>query len=96
MAWQTKLAMFPCIPVPVLLIFAELILITLNLAKQKLQQTTIYFFPVIFRRKQGLMFQVNPLQAEDSHEISSLIFFENSEKVFLNVVCCCREWRLKG
>ena len=31
--------------------------------------------------------------AEDSHEISSLIF---SEKVFINVVCYSRDWSFKG
>ena len=42
------------------------------------------------------MFNVNPL-AEDSHEISSLIFSEkkNNEKIFENVVCCSRDWRLR-
>ena len=32
----------------------------------------------------------------DSHEISSLIFSENNEKVFINVVCCSCDWRFKG
>ena len=34
-------------------------------------------------------------QAEDSHEISSLIFSENNEEVFMNAVCCSRDWRLR-
>ena len=34
-------------------------------------------------------------QAEDSHEISSLIFSGNNKKVFMNVVCCSRDWRCK-
>ena len=38
---------------------------------------------------------MNPL-AEDSHDISSLIFSENNEKVFMNVVFCSRYWRFKG
>ena len=46
------------------------------------------------------MFHVNPLPslclAEDSHEISSLIFSENNEKVFMTAVCCSRDWRFKG
>ena len=41
------------------------------------------------------MFHANPL-AEDLHEISSLIFSENNEKVFINVVCCSLDWRFKG
>ena len=31
-------------------------------------------------------------QAEDSHEMSSLILSENNENVFMNVVCCSRDW----
>ena len=42
------------------------------------------------------MFQVNPLLAEDSLETSSLIFSEKQWKIFLNVVCCSRDWRFKG
>ena len=34
-----------------------------------------YFF-IVFQRKYDLMFQVNPLLAEDSHEKSSLTFFK--------------------
>ena len=41
------------------------------------------------------MFHVNSL-ADDSHEISSLIFSEkNNEKVFMNGVCCSRDWCFK-
>ena len=51
------------------------------------------------------MFHVNPV-LEDSHEISSrqrihmkhqdLFFLENNKKkVFINVVCCSRDWRFK-
>ena len=36
---------------------------------------------------------MNPLLAEDSLETSSLIFSENSEKIFMHVVCCSRDWR---
>ena len=31
--------------------------------------------------------------AEDSCEISSILFSEKNEKVFMNVVCCRRDWR---
>ena len=34
--------------------------------------------------------------AEDAQEISSLIFSENYEKVFLTVVCWSRDWRFVG
>ena len=34
--------------------------------------------------------------AEDSHETPSLIYFVNNEKVFMNVVCCNRDWPYKG
>ena len=34
--------------------------------------------------------------AEDSHEISSLIFSEKQWKKIMNVVCCSRDWRFKG
>ena len=30
--------------------------------------------------------------AEDSLETTSLIFSEKNEKVFMNVVCCSRDW----
>ena len=30
--------------------------------------------------------------SEDSQEISSLIFSENNEEVFMNVACCSRDW----
>ena len=36
-------------------------------------------------------------QAEDSHEISSIIFSEKkNEKVVMTVVGCSRDWRIKG
>ena len=36
-------------------------------------------------------------EQRDSHEISSLMFSGNNEKVhvFMNVVCCSLDWRLK-
>ena len=34
--------------------------------------------------------------AVDSQETSSLIFSENNEEEFINVVCCSRDWRFKG
>ena len=42
--------------------------------------------------------------AEDSHEKSSLISLKhqvlfslkNNEKIFMNVICCSRDWRFKG
>ena len=33
---------------------------------------------------------------ESSLEKSSLIFSEKNEKIFMNVVCCSRDWRFKG
>ena len=38
------------------------------------------------------MFHVNPLH---SHEISSIIYQKNYEKIFKTVVCCSRDWRFK-
>ena len=38
----------------------------------------------------------NLFLAEDSHEISSLSFSENNEKVFMNVICCSCDWRFKS
>ena len=35
---------------------------------------------IIFQRKQDLKFHVNHLQANDSHEMSSLIFSEKKKK----------------
>ena len=32
----------------------------------------------------------------DSLETSSLIFSKNRRKIFMNVVCCSRDWRFKG
>ena len=34
--------------------------------------------------------------AEDSLETSSLILSEKQEKIFMNVICCSRDWRFKG
>ena len=34
-------------------------------------------------------------QAEDSHEISSIILSEKQEKIAKTVVCCSRDWRFK-
>ena len=34
--------------------------------------------------------------AEDSHEISSLVFSENNEKIFKTVISSNHDWHLKG
>ena len=36
---------------------------------------------------------VNPL---DSHEIFFYFSLKNNEKVFINVICCSRDWGFKG
>ena len=52
------------------------------------------FFLLLSFEENKVLFPVNPLP-DDSREMSSLIFSENKEKVFLNVVCC-RDLRFKG
>ena len=42
-----------------------------------------------------MVFRENRLLADDSHEISFLISFENEEGVTRFVVCCSRDWRIK-
>ena len=42
-----------------------------------------------------MIFHENRLLADDSNEISYLIFFENSERCCKFVVCCSRDWRFK-
>ena len=34
--------------------------------------------------------------AEDSLETSSLFSLKNNETIFMNVVCCSRDWRFWG
>ena len=47
--------------------------------------------------KQGMVFHENRLLADDSHEISYLIFFSKIKKdVVKIVVCCSHDWRFKG
>ena len=44
-----------------------------------------------------MMFHENLLLADDSHEISYLIFFSKIEKMSIKfVVCCSRDWPFKG
>ena len=50
-------------------------------AKQKMQKTTFYFFTFIFRRKSGLF----------SSKYNFLS--KTMKKIFMNVVCCSRDWR---
>ena len=42
-----------------------------------------------------MIFHENRLLADDSHEISYLIFFQIRKDV-AKVVCCSRNWRIKG
>ena len=49
------------------------------------------FLLFIFLKKIRLDFHVNPLPR------SSLILFgKKNEEIFMNVVCCSRDWRFKG
>ena len=43
-----------------------------------------------------MIFHENRLLADDSHEISYLIFLKIWEDVAKFVVCCSRDWRFKG
>ena len=43
-----------------------------------------------------MIFHENRLLADDSHEISYLVFFENWKDVTKFVICCRREWCFKG
>ena len=38
----------------------------------------------------------NVCLADDSLETSGLFSLKNNEKIFMNVVCCSRDWRFKG
>ena len=42
-----------------------------------------------------MIFHENRLLADDSHEISYLIFSKNKKDVAKMVVCCSRDWRLR-
>ena len=57
---------------------------------------TLHLF--YFYRSNKIRFDVScESSAEDSLEISSLIFFENNEKIFKTIVCCsCDRRFIKG
>ena len=46
--------------------------------------------------KKGMIYYENRLLADDSHEISYLIFSEFGKDVSKVVVCRSRDWRFKG
>ena len=46
--------------------------------------------------KEGMILHENHLLAEDSHEISYLIFLTIRKDVAKFVVCCSRDWHFKG
>ena len=64
-------------------------------AKQKLQQTTSFFnFYFYLPKKIRLdFFHLNPL-LHLKHQV--LVSLKNNEKLFMNAVCCSRDWRFKG
>ena len=43
-----------------------------------------------------MIFHENRVLADDSHEITCLIFSKIEKDVTNNVVCCCFTWRFKG
>ena len=51
--------------------------LSINLLSLFLDQ---YFVFIFFQKKQGLIFHVNHL-ADDSHEMSSLVFSKNKNKI---------------
>ena len=56
---------------------------------------TLIFLFLSFEENKAWCFLWILCLAEDSHEISNLIFWKNNEKVFKTVVCCSRDWHLK-
>ena len=42
------------------------------------------------------MFHVNPLPSREIRGNIVLFSLKNNEKIFINVVCCIRDWRFKG
>ena len=61
-----------------------------------MQQTThLFIYLLLLTYEEG--FHMAPLPGEDSHEISSHIYSEKQwEKNQQTIVCCSRDWRLKG
>ena len=51
-------------------------------------QALLYLYILEINLAYCLIFHMNPLLAEDSHVISSLIWFLKAETTFENVVCC--------
>ena len=43
-----------------------------------------------------MLFHEKGLLADDSREVSYLIFSKIEKNVALIFACCCRDWRLKG
>ena len=43
-----------------------------------------------------MIFHENCLRADNSYEISNLIFYEIKKDVIIIVVCCSCDWRFKG
>ena len=61
-----------------------------------MQQTTVLILMLVLEKKYGMAFHVNNLQADNSHELSSLFCHQN-EKItqnLLSVTNCA--WRFKG
>ena len=66
-------------------------------ATYNLQQTTISNLADFFFKTNNIKhFHENCLLADNPHDISRLIFSKISKDVATFVVCCSRDWRLKG
>ena len=52
---------------------------------------TLFFYFIFFLLLSFEKIRLDVSCEEDSHKISSLIFAENNDRVFMNVVCCSRD-----
>ena len=72
---------------------SDLTLLTLKASIKNCSRRQFNFLLLSFKENKAWFFPWILCLAEDSLEISSLIISEKQWKIFMNAVCCSRDWR---